>query len=422
MSAELLALAALLLAPQAAAGAEAQDDTCAEDPRLRVVATSGGARLTLHEVDARIASELEALRDSLESARLQQLQGVIVELLLDREAARRGTTRELLLRSEVQDRVRLPTVQDARERFEQRKDAYPGGFGAHRAQILQALTQSRHAARMAELMESLRPHHRLELLEGLDLADSRLSPSTALASVDGTPVTLGRLDSALGPLPALIEEEQYELRRAEIDAWLESAGASPGDGSRVHLLSPRLASERLLAGEQPARGPEDAPTNIVAFVDFQCPNCAEVHGLLLELLSRMSGAARLIVRDFPLADHQHSAGAAAAAEAAMRQGRYWDYAERLFSDPRPLERSVLLAHARALGLDLERFEADSRAPEVLAEVERDRTDGAALGVYSTPTVFVNGRRVVDRTPEAFQRAIEQASRERAPPAAPAPGR
>jgi protein-disulfide isomerase len=101
---------------------------------------------------------------------------------------------------------------------------------------------------------------------------------------------------------------------------------------------------------------------------------------------------RFAFRHFPLTEiHPHAAGAAAAAEAASRQGRFWDMHDRLYHNQHALEDEDLQRYAAELGLDVERFDADRGAEPVLERVLRDFRSGMETGdVRGTPTLFIDG--------------------------------
>jgi protein-disulfide isomerase len=141
-----------------------------------------------------------------------------------------------------------------------------------------------------------------------------------------------------------------------------------------------------LAAEDHVRGPAEAPLAIV-YGDFECPYC----GLLERRLSTV--AARRAFRHFPVrSSHPRAWPTACAAEAAARQGRFWEMHDLLFADAARLEDPHLWDRAQRLGLDLERFEADRRGEDVRARVQRDFDAGIRAGVVATPTVFLPGGR------------------------------
>jgi len=119
---------------------------------------------------------------------------------------------------------------------------------------------------------------------------------------------------------------------------------------------------------------------VIMYGDFECPYCAaEVAGL---------HGVRVVFRHFPVVSkHPRSRRLAHAAEAAALQGAFWEMHDSLFADQGHLDDPHLWERVEELGLDLERFEADRRSPEVAARVDRDFRSGIAAGVMKTPTLF-----------------------------------
>ena len=142
------------------------------------------------------------------------------------------------------------------------------------------------------------------------------------------------------------------------------------------------------------RGPDGGPL-VIVYTDFECPFCAALHARLA------ASALQVCVRHFPVrSSHPRAWPAACAAEAAAVQGRFWEMHDALMANPARLEDPHLWQHARELGLDLERFDADRRDDTVLARVRRDFRSGVRGGVVSTPAGF---RYAPDGTPWAVDR-------------------
>jgi protein-disulfide isomerase len=110
------------------------------------------------------------------------------------------------------------------------------------------------------------------------------------------------------------------------------------------------------------------------------------------LLKAFPTQIRLVFKQYPLESHPHAPQAAAASIAAGKQGKFWEMHDALFAHRTDLTRNGLLANARALGLDMAKFQADLDAPATKAQVEADVNTGDKLGIPGTPTVFVNGAR------------------------------
>jgi NhaA family Na+:H+ antiporter len=138
------------------------------------------------------------------------------------------------------------------------------------------------------------------------------------------------------------------------------------------------------------RGPGAAPV-LVEYGDYECPYSRRVFREIERVGRRLEGGVRFVFRYFPLTEiHPHAMAAAAAAEAAARQDRFWEMHERLFHGQRTLQDEYLRRYARDLGLDLERFDADRASEAVFARIRRDVESGVDSGeVRGTPTLFVN---------------------------------
>ena len=100
--------------------------------------------------------------------------------------------------------------------------------------------------------------------------------------------------------------------------------------------------------------------------------------------------------------------AAEAAEAARAQEKYWEYVQVLYANQAALNVDRLKEYASQLGLDRKEFDAALDTGRYTRSVEQDREDGRKLGVGSTPTVFVNGRQVAEKTYESLRAAIDTA--------------
>jgi protein-disulfide isomerase len=126
---------------------------------------------------------------------------------------------------------------------------------------------------------------------------------------------------------------------------------------------------------------------VIEYADFECPFCAALHVRLHER------ALRIVFRHFPVkASHPRAWAAACAAEAAALQGRFWEMHDLLVADQARLEDPHLWDRARALGLDLERFDAERRSDAVADRVRADFQSGVRAGIVTTPALFRDGQR------------------------------
>jgi protein-disulfide isomerase len=141
-----------------------------------------------------------------------------------------------------------------------------------------------------------------------------------------------------------------------------------------------------LGPDDHVRGPQDAPL-VIVYADFACPHCAVAHARLREAGDEL----RVAFRHFALkAKRPRSPALAAAAEAAALQGAFWPMHDALYDDQGRQDDPHLWDRARALGLDVERFEADRRSDAVSERVRRDVRSGMRAGVVATPTLIIDG--------------------------------
>ena len=210
------------------------------------------------------------------------------------------------------------------------------------------------------------------------------------------------LDEVRAPLAQyLAQQRQTEARQALVDELRAKAS-----GLEVYLDPPRFSIEA--SADEPVRGPANAPVEIIEFSDFQCPYCARVVPTLARLQETFGDQIKLVFRDFPLTSiHPQAYQAAEAAECAFAQGKFWEFHDRVFANPRALALDDLKGHAAALGLDLAAFTSCVEEGQARPHVDADLEAGQALGISATPAVFINGRFVSGAQPyEVFEAIIQ----------------
>ncbi len=140
------------------------------------------------------------------------------------------------------------------------------------------------------------------------------------------------------------------------------------------------------------RGPDQAPVTLVEYGDFECPYCGQAESVVRELLADY-GDLRYVWRHLPLTDvHPHALLAADGAEAAAKQGKFWQLHDQLLDHQGALTAKDLIRYAGEGGLDIERFTRDLRNHAGAAKIAADVDSADLSGVSGTPTFFVNGRR------------------------------
>src|SRR5262245_13892496 len=173
----------------------------------------------------------------------------------------------------------------------------------------------------------------------------------------------------------------------------------------ISLEPPRQKVD--IAGH-PAKGPADAPIELVEFSDFQCPFCQRANPTVDQVLKTYGDKIHFVYRHFPLPSHPNARPAAEAAACAGEQGHFWQFHDQLFANPTKLTNDDLKAHAAAIGLDATKFNACFDGHRLKAEVDKDIAEGSEAGVTGTPAFFINGRSLEGAQPfEAFKQVIDE---------------
>lgn len=202
---------------------------------------------------------------------------------------------------------------------------------------------------------------------------------------------------------------KYLREEREHEATLAYAGQlRRASAVQINLTAPESPVFQISTDDQPAKGKADAAVSIIEFTDFQCPSCAQHHPILERIVNEFGDRVRLVVRDFPLSQHADAPKAAEAAEAAREQGKYWEYTAVLFRNQSALGVDKLKQYATEVGLDRARFDASLDSGKFAEKVQRDMVDGHKLGVNGTPTIFINGKRVSDRSYEGLKASVQSA--------------
>ncbi len=152
---------------------------------------------------------------------------------------------------------------------------------------------------------------------------------------------------------------------------------------------------------------------LIEYSDFQCPACASYHPLVKQLTQELGNQFVFAYRHFPLTGHPNADEAARAAEAAAKQGKFWEMHDLLFerqsfwgseADPE----AKFLTYAELLNLNTTTFVADYRSDALKTIVEQSVADGTSIRVDRTPTFFLNGRRLINLPEDyaGFKKLIE----------------
>jgi protein-disulfide isomerase len=129
--------------------------------------------------------------------------------------------------------------------------------------------------------------------------------------------------------------------------------------------------------------------------------------VLEQVLEKYPEDVKLVFKNLPLKNHRYAQPAAAAALAAHQQGKFWEFHDELFANYSRLNDDTIKEIAVLVDLNIPDFEASLQDPEIQAAIAQDVKDAVAAGVRGTPTLFINGKQLRDRSMSGFQAAIEK---------------
>ena len=117
---------------------------------------------------------------------------------------------------------------------------------------------------------------------------------------------------------------------------------------------------------------------------------------------------RLVIKNYPYKYRDYSRIAAQASLAARDQGKYWEMHDLLIKKSPKLDRASLITYAKELGLDVSKFTASLDSPKHSKAIDDDLALAVKLDLYNTPTIYINGRKVIgERSFEYFKKIIDE---------------
>lgn len=414
-----------------------------------VLATATNQVFRLSDLSEQTKAAAASMPATIAKARVAVFEQMINQRLVELEAKALGKAPSALIAAE-RAKVARPTEAQIKAVYEANREAIGDKtLEQARKQIIAFLRSE--PEQKAVLAFVTRLQTKYKPLAGKDVNAKDLSPADIIATVAGRPVTAREFEAFArvklfeinANLAELITQELYAtIFNTLVTAEAKTAGLDTGsfiareitnkmrdfsDEEREALESslekrlfekykvnvlykePEPPVEQVSADDDPSVGPTDAPVTIVMFSDFQCSACAATHPILKKAIAEYEGKVRFVVRDFPLESiHENAFAAARAAAAANAQGKFFDLIEILYKNQEALDVVSLRKYAAEIGLNAGQFDIDFNSPKVADEIRKDIADGEALGINSTPTIFINGRRVRNLSLAGFKSALERA--------------
>ena len=125
-----------------------------------------------------------------------------------------------------------------------------------------------------------------------------------------------------------------------------------------------------------------------------------------ELETHYGEKIRVEYHHYPLSFHNYAEASAVASVAAHKQGKFWEYVDKLYADTKKQDPATLLKYAEDLSLDMDKFKADIKDKATLKDVRMDMKAGEILGVSGTPSTFINGKSLEGRTADEMKKQVD----------------
>lgn len=175
------------------------------------------------------------------------------------------------------------------------------------------------------------------------------------------------------------------------------------------------ASTASAQGSSNYYGNKESKVELTEFVDFQCEACYAYYPVIKQVKEDYKDKVSFRIRYFPITSgHQFAMQAARSAEAAARQGKFWEMHDLLFEGQKTWEQAqdagqYFDQYAEQIGLDMTKYKADFASSEVNAVVNKDLKDVQAMGGSGTPTFALNGQKIESpgRTADEFKKYLDE---------------
>lgn len=166
------------------------------------------------------------------------------------------------------------------------------------------------------------------------------------------------------------------------------------------------------------KGDVEAPITLVEYSDFQCPAC-RLYSATVKGVIEANPDVRLVYRHFPLDQHENARVAAAAAESAGKQRKFFEFHDMLFENqddwgPSKEAEKKFVEYAQKLKLNVDAFKKDMASKEIKDAIEADYQSGIQFGVDSTPSFYLDGVRIKPNSAADFQTLIDSAREKNKP--------
>ncbi len=217
--------------------------------------------------------------------------------------------------------------------------------------------------------------------------------------------------SNVGDLTHFFNGSIMSFKKMKIVYWLIGIAVLAGFfylifvGGSAPALNPPL-QEGVVHSLDHVKGNASSTVVVVEYSDFQCPACKAYYPIVREIISQYGDKIAFVYRHFPLVTiHVNAEFAARAAEAAGKQGKFWEMHDLLFEKQDEWAQAAdpityFESYASLIGISVDQFKADFVSREVRDLIKAERLHGLQIGLQGTPTFFVNGVQI--QNPKSFE--------------------
>ena len=417
---------------------------------MQILAKANGQSFTVADLPPQVREAFVNLAKNSIETRKFLFNQQIAEILLETEAKVRKVSVDKLIETQVDAKVANPTEKQIQAVYDANRDALGNKDLAEvRGQIVAFLRREPEQKALGNFVTSLAKKYKVAVLK--DVNARNLKAADVLANVNGRAITVRdfeaknrvalyeqranvfddvkiALNEQIFSVLVIAEAkaqniETYDLMAREVSDKMSDYSNVEREllesdfrkklfmkyNAQFLLKEPAPLVLQISTDDDPSKGNANAPVTVVMFSDFQCSACAAAHPILQKVLAQYpADKIRFVVRDFPLTSiHENAFQAALAANAAHKQGKFFEYIEFLYRNQDALDKESLKKYASETGLNPAQFELDLQSAEIAAEIRKDMADGANYGITGTPTVYINGIKVRRNMADFFREAIER---------------
>lgn len=254
--------------------------------------------------------------------------------------------------------------------------------------------------------------------QGLSSPNELLARQDQLATVSDQEITQFMKDNKLDkPIQDPRTGQKRKVSKEEVSMYLREQKAQTvrqdflqgilrTAGVKVLLEEPRV--QLSVPADAFFKGGKDAKVVIQEFSDFECPFCAKGKNVVTEIANHYGDKVKIVFRHFPLNFHPKARGASHASICAGKQGKFWEFHDIAFDNQSALGDEMYPKWAKEIGVsDMAAFEACLKDAAQGQAIDKDMQDAEKIGVNSTPTFFVNGKKIAGALPfDRFKTIID----------------